>query len=170
MIIEYNKTKPRIATSVFVAPNATIIGDVEIGENSSIWYGAVLRGDMAPIKIGANTSIQDNCTVHTDYGKPTNIGSYVTVGHNAVVHGCTIEDFCLIGMASCVLNAACVKTGSIIAAGSVVKENQIVGPYQMVTGVPSVLKKTMNQDIIEILKLPAQVYVELAENHKNIKT
>ena len=92
MIIEYKGKTPRIGQNVFIAPTAVIIGDVTIGDNASIWYNAVLRGDMEPIRIGENTNIQDNCMVHTDYGCPAIVGPNVSVGHNAVIHGCTIED------------------------------------------------------------------------------
>ena len=92
MLIPYKDKFPRIAPGVFIAPTATIIGDVEIAEGANIWYGTVLRGDLAPIRIGADTNIQDNCTIHTDVHKPALIGRHVTVGHNAVVHGCTVED------------------------------------------------------------------------------
>ena len=105
MIIEYNRIVPTIGRNVFIAPTAIVIGDVTIGDGASIWFNTVLRGDMAPIRIGADTNIQDNCTVHTDYGKPANVGEQVTVGHNAVIHGCTIEAGSLVRVTS--------RTGSI---------------------------------------------------------
>ncbi|MBF0226188.1 MAG: gamma carbonic anhydrase family protein [Desulfobacterales bacterium] len=165
IIIEYKGKKPKIGNNVFIAPNATIIGNVEISDNSSVWYGAVIRGDLDLITIGSNTNIQDNCTVHTDYGKPTIIGNNVTIGHNAVVHGCTIEDNCLIGFNAGVLNGAIIKKNSVVAAGSVVKEGQIVGPYHLVAGVPSTLKKELSKEIGDSLELPAKVYCEIAKEH-----
>ena len=115
MIIKYKNKEPRIGKDVFIAPTATVIGDVTIADNASIWYGAVVRGDLASIAIGKNTNIQDNCTLHADKDIPLNIGSNVTVGHNAVVHGCTLEDRCLIGINAVVLNRAVVKSGTIVA-------------------------------------------------------
>ena len=117
MIVAYAGKTPQIGKNVFIAPNATVIGDVTIGDNASVWYGTVLRGDMEPITIGENTNIQDNCTIHTDYGCPTVIGRNVSVGHNAVVHGCTIEENCLVAINAVVLSGAYMETGSILAAG-----------------------------------------------------
>jgi carbonic anhydrase/acetyltransferase-like protein (isoleucine patch superfamily) len=165
MIIEYKGKKPAIGRDVFIAPTAVIIGDVTIGDKASIWYGAVIRGDMEPIRIGRETNIQDNCVVHTDWGKPVVIGNKVTVGHQAVVHGCTIEDNCLIGISASVLNGAVVKTGSVVAAGSVVREGQTVGPYHLMTGVPAEMKKDLGEGIVAVLDEPADIYVNLAREH-----
>ncbi len=168
MILEYKGKAPKIGKNVFIAPTAVIIGDVEIGDNSGIWYNTVIRADMSAIRIGKNTNIQDNCTLHSDYGKPATIGDGVTIGHNAVVHGCTIEDNCLIGINASVLNTAIVKTGTVVAAGSVVREGQVVGPKQLVIGIPATLKKEFSEEEIEALKLPALVYMELAKSHADI--
>ena len=111
MILKFNGICPKIPDSAFVAPTAVIIGDVELGEEASIWYGTVLRGDTAPIRVGRRTNIQDNCTVHADPGFPAVIGDDVTVGHGAVVHGCTVEDRCLIGIGAKVLNGGRIETG-----------------------------------------------------------
>ena len=143
MISEYRGKKPRIGRNVFIAPSATVLGDVEIGDNASIWFNAVLRGDMALIKVGENTNIQDNCTVHTDFDKPAKIGNNVTIGHNAVVHGCTVEDRCLIGINAVVLNGATIGKGSVVAAGSVVTEGQKVMPGHLVVGAPAKTKKVL---------------------------
>ncbi len=165
MILEYKGKKPKIGNNVFIAATATVIGDVEIADGVSIWYGAVLRGDLAPIKIGKNTNIQDNCTVHTDTDKPAVIGDHVTVGHNAVVHGCTVESRCLIGMNAVVLNDAHVKTGSIVASGSVVREKQTVGPYHLVTGIPAVLKKDLGKEGVDEFDRAVNIYLRLAAEH-----
>ena len=127
MIVAYEGKTPKIGNNVFIAPTATIIGDVTIDDNASIWYGTVVRGDMEPITIGRNTNIQDNCTVHTDYGHPTIIGGNVSVGHNAVVHGCTIEKNCLIAINAVVLSGAYMAEGAILAAGSVLREKDKLG-------------------------------------------
>jgi carbonic anhydrase/acetyltransferase-like protein (isoleucine patch superfamily) len=141
MIIEYNGIVPTIGKNVFIAPTAVVIGDVTIGDGASVWFNAVLRGDMAPITIGANSNIQDNCTVHTDFGKPAIIGEYVTVGHNAVVHGCTIDNGSLVGIGAIVLNGAHVMEKTVVAAGAVVREGARFGPRQLVAGTPAVVKK-----------------------------
>lgn len=165
MILPYKDKRPIIAPDVFIAPNATIIGDVEIASGASIWYGTVLRGDLAPIRIGAQTNVQDNCTIHTDLDKPALIGDHVTVGHNAVVHGCNVENSCLIGMNAVILSGAHLKTGTVIAAGAVVKEGQTAGPFQLLAGMPAVLKKTFTEEIIEVLDLSVDEYLELAKDH-----
>ncbi len=169
MIFEYKGKRPKIGKNVFISPTAAVIGDVEIGEGSGIWYGAVLRGDMAPIRIGRNSNIQDNCTVHTDTDKPTHIGDHVTVGHNAVVHGCTVDDYSLIGISAVVLNDAHVKTGSVVASGSVVREGQHVGPRHLVAGIPASVKKELTQADIEELGRPANIYLKLAKEHMDVR-
>ncbi len=166
MQIPYKGKYPVLATDVFVAPTAVIIGDVEIAEGANIWYGTVLRGDLAPIRIGANTNIQDNCTIHTDVNKPAIIGLNVTVGHNAVVHGCTIEDRCLIGMNAVVLSGAHIKSGCVVGAGAVVKEDQVAGPFQLLAGIPAVVKKQFIADDLKILDLVATEYLVLAKDHR----
>ncbi len=166
MLLPYKDKQPIVAPDVFIAPTAVIIGDVEIAEGASIWYGAVLRGDLAPIRIGANTNIQDNCTIHTDLNKPAIIGRHVTLGHNAVVHGCTIEERCLIGINAVVLSGAHIKTGCIIGAGAVIKEGRVAGPYQLLTGIPAVVKKEYAEDVLEVLDWAVDEYLELAGDHR----
>ena len=168
MILEYNGITPKIGKNVYIAKTAAVIGDVEIKDNASIWYGTVLRGDMAPISVGERTNIQDNCTVHTDFDKPAVIGDNVTIGHNAVVHGCIIENSCLIGINSVVLSSAHVKTGSVVAAGSVVKQGQIIGPYHLVAGIPATKKKTLPENSLAKRKQTAAHYVKLAGEHIKI--
>jgi len=165
MIMEYKGKKPRIGNNVFIAPTATVIGDVEICDHASIWFGAVLRGDMAPIKVGENSNIQDNCTVHTDSDKPATIGKNVTVGHNAVVHGCTVEDGSLIGIGAVVLNGACIKKGSVVAAGSVVREGQEVGPRHLVAGAPAQIKKVLPELPDGEIPQPVQNYLRLLTDY-----
>lgn len=165
MIIDYKGKSPVIGKDVFIAPTAVIIGDVTIGDRASIWYGAVIRGDMEPIRIGRETNIQDNCVVHTDWGQPVVIGDKVTVGHRAVVHGSTVENNCLIGIAASVLNGARVRSGSVVAAGSVVREGQSVGPNHLMTGVPAELKKDLGEGMPQVLDEPADIYVDLAREH-----
>lgn len=168
MIVAYKDKKPKIEKNVFIAPTATVIGDVEIKEGASIWYGTVLRGDTSFIRIGRNTNIQDNSTVHTDGNNPAIIGNDVTIGHNAVVHGCTIENRSLIGIGAVVLNSALIKTGSIVAAGSVVKEGQIVGPNTLVAGIPASIKKILTETDAGALDKPAKNYLKLAREHNTV--
>jgi carbonic anhydrase/acetyltransferase-like protein (isoleucine patch superfamily) len=169
MILEFKGHAPIIGKNVFIAPTAVIIGDVVIKDNASIWYGTVVRGDMERITIGESTNIQDNCTIHTDYDKPTVIGNHVTVGHNAVVHGCIVEDNCLIGINAVVLGGARVKTGTVVAAGSVVRHGQVVGPYHLVAGIPCELKKVLPETTIEQRKETAEHYIDLTREHQAIK-
>jgi len=168
MIASFKGIHPVIHKDAFIAEGAVVIGDVEIGNRASIWYGAVIRGDIEPVRIGENTNIQDNCTVHTEKGFPVNIGCNTSVGHNAVIHGCTIEDDCLIGIGAIVLNGALVKNSCVVAAGSVVRERQIVGPYQMVAGLPAVVKKQLDEEKIKPFLQPAKNYLRHAAGHRKI--
>ena len=163
MIIEYNQKVPVIGKRVFIAPTAVLIGDVTIGDGASIWFNAVLRGDMAPIVVGANSNVQDNCTIHTDAGMPATIGDNVTIGHNAVVHGCTIDAGALIGIGAIVLNAAHVKTQSVVAAGAVVREGTHVGPRQLVAGAPAVVKRELSAAMLKRVSRAPDDYLKLAD-------
>ncbi|MBA2512002.1 MAG: gamma carbonic anhydrase family protein, partial [Rubrobacteraceae bacterium] len=125
---------PQLAPSTWVAPGAYVVGDVRLGEDSSVWYGAVLRGDTEPIRIGARTNIQDGCVLHADPGFPATIGEGCVVGHNAVVHGCEVGDGCLIGIRATILNGAKIGEGSIVAAGAVVPENREFPPRSLIVG------------------------------------
>ena len=166
MIRKFRNISPTIAEHCFIAENATIIGDVTIGEHSSIWYNAVLRGDGDKIIIGHHTNIQDLCMVHVTSGyAATTIGNYVTVGHSAVIHGCTIEDRCLIGMGSVILDGAVIGAESIIAAGAVVAPGMKVPPRSMVVGVPGVIKKTLSDKDVAQLDMYWQAYIELKEEY-----
>ncbi|WP_319409326.1 gamma carbonic anhydrase family protein [uncultured Desulfosarcina sp.] len=162
IIIEYNGIVPTIGKNVFIAPTAVVIGDVTIGDGASIWFNAVLRGDMASIRIGANSNIQDNCTVHTDFGKPAVIGDHVTVGHNAVVHGCTIDAGSLVGIGAIVLNDAHVMEQTVVAAGAVVREGARVGPRQLVAGTPATVKKELANLPMDRFKRSVDQYLKLS--------
>ncbi len=169
MIYEVNGKRPRIGKDVFIAPTAVIIGNVELKDGASVWYGTVIRGDMDPIVVGKGTNIQDNCTVHTDYGKPAVIGDGVTLGHHAVVHGCRIEGESLIGIGAVVLNGAVVKPQTVVAAGSLVLENQVAGPRQLLAGTPARVKRTLSEAELERLKKPLRDYAELSRIHAGIR-
>ena len=156
--------EPEIGNDTWLAENATIIGNVKIGENCSIWYNAVLRGDVNAITIGNHTNIQDGVVIHTLYDgskhpSQTHIGDYVSVGHNAVIHGATIEDDCLIGMGSTILDNAVVGTGCIVAAGALVLSNQKLEPYSVYAGVPAKrVKDVTPKQREEIIKRTARDY------------
>ena len=137
MIRSFRGTKPRIAASAYIDPGAHVIGDVEIGERASIWPCVVLRGDIEPIRVGAETNIQDGAIVHTDKGFPAIIGDRVSVGHAAVLHGCTVEEDSLIGIGACVLTGAKIGRGAVVAAGSLVPEGMEVEPDMLVMGTPA---------------------------------
>jgi carbonic anhydrase/acetyltransferase-like protein (isoleucine patch superfamily) len=146
MIRNFRGIAPKVAVSAYVDPSAQVIGDVEIGERSSIWPNASLRGDTGPIRIGTDTSIQDNCVLHLDEGFPLTVGNRVTVGHSVTLHGCTIEDDTLIGIGAIVLNGARVAKGSVVAAGALVAEGMQVPPDTLVMGVPAKPKRTVTAD------------------------
>jgi carbonic anhydrase/acetyltransferase-like protein (isoleucine patch superfamily) len=165
MLINIDGKEPRIAEGVFIAPNAVIIGDVHIGEGSSVWYGAVIRGDLNAVRIGKHSNIQDNCTIHVDSINTAVIGDYVTVGHNAVLHGCHISQGCIIGLGSVILNGAKIGKGSIVAAGSVVREKQEIGENQLIAGSPAVFKKQLDPDSAIANRAPAEIYSGLAKKH-----
>jgi len=144
MIRAFRGVLPRIAASAFIDSSAQVIGDVEIGERSSIWPGAVVRGDVNSIRIGDETSIQDNTVVHVDVDQPTAIGSRVTVGHGVVLHGCTVEDDCLIGIGAIVLNGARIGSGSVVGAGCLVPEGAEIAPGNLVLGVPGKVRRPVS--------------------------
>ena len=163
LILPYRGILPTIGRDVFIAENAVIIGDVEIGANSSIWYGCVLRGDVHSIRVGACTNIQDGTIVHVTDGKfGTTIGSNVTIGHGAVLHGCTLEDGAFIGMRATVLDGAVVEGGSMIAAGAVVTPNKRVQRGEMWAGSPAKLLRRMSEEEMAKFAWSAPHYAELA--------
>jgi len=167
LIRQFNNKKPVIAESSFIAENTSIIGDVIIGEESSIWFGTTVRGDMNYIHIGNRTNIQDNSIVHvtTDIA-PTIIGDGVTIGHGAIIHGCTIENDCLIGMGSIIMDEAIVKKGSMIAAGAIVTPKTIVPENTLMVGIPAKpIRKLSKEEYNEIIER-AQHYIDFSKNYK----
>lgn len=157
--------EPAIDPTAFVAPTAVVLGEVTMAAGSSVWYHTVLRADGGPIVIGADTNIQDNCTVHVDLGSPVTIGARVSVGHNAVLHGCTVEDDVLVGMGAAVLNGAHIGTGSLVAAQALVPQGMRVPPGSLVAGVPAKVKRELTEEEREGIRLNAAVYLELAKRH-----
>lgn len=166
MILSFNGKTPIIGQNVYIAPSAVIVGDVIIEDEASVWFGAVIRGDTDRITIGASTNIQDNCTLHPDTGSPLTIGSNVTIGHNAVVHGCTIEDNVLIGIGAVVLNDALIQSGSVIGAGAVVSEGMQIGPLELAVGIPAKVKKTYDSSRIAYNIKEAGIYLGLVKDYK----
>lgn len=142
MIVKYKGKTATVHETAFVAENATLIGDVTVGKNASIWFGAVLRADNDPIVIGEGSNIQDNVTIHSDPGHPVTVGKNVTVGHNALVHGCVVKDGALVGMSSVVLDEAVVGEHSIVGAGAVVTAKTVIPPDSLAVGIPAKVVRT----------------------------
>jgi carbonic anhydrase/acetyltransferase-like protein (isoleucine patch superfamily) len=160
MRYSYQGVNPHIPQSVFIAPGAVVLGDVRIGPDSSIWFAAVLRGDVNSIRIGSRTNIQDASVLHVTHEQwDLNIGSDVTVGHAAILHGCTIGDCCLIGMGARVLDGTQIGDYCLVAAGSLVREGEKVPNYSLVAGVPAVVKRKLEPDEIEKIASSSQRYV-----------
>ena len=162
MILPYKGVSPVIGSKVFVAENATVIGRVELADFSSVWFGAVLRGDIANIYIGKYSNVQDLTVIHVDTDIPTIVGDYVTIGHSAVIHGCKIGNYTLVGMGAVVLTSAEIGEGSVIGAGAVIKENEKIPPRSLVVGVPGKVVKTLSDESMEKLKEHAIRYYELS--------
>ncbi|MGD1045785.1 MAG: gamma carbonic anhydrase family protein [Bacteroidota bacterium] len=159
-IIPYKDRKPALHASVFVADGAKIIGDVEFGEHSGIWFNAVIRGDMNFIHIGSRTNVQDNSVLNvTSKTAPLNIGSNVTIGHSVILHGCTIDDCCLIGMSAVVLDKVHVHQNSMIAAGAIVLEGFDVPEGMLVVGIPATGKRALTEEEKQFIRQSATNYV-----------
>ena len=160
MIYKFETLEPQLADDVFVAPNATVIGNVIAEQEVSIWFGTVIRGDDGVIKIGKRSNIQENCVVHVNEQFDTTIGADVTLGHGVIVEGCDIGDGCLIGMGAIVLSGAKVGKGSLVAAGAVVREGQVVPAGSLVAGVPANVVRQLSAEVIEKLPLVAVHYTQ----------
>jgi carbonic anhydrase/acetyltransferase-like protein (isoleucine patch superfamily) len=164
-LLGYRDSSPEIADDAFVAAGATVVGATRLAADGSIWYGAVVRADGDRIVIGERSNVQDGCVLHADPGFPVEIGTGVSVGHGAVVHGCTVEDDVLIGMGAVVLNGARVGAGSIIAAGAVVLEGTSVPAGSLVAGVPGKVRRTLTEDEVDGNRGNAQRYVARAQEY-----
>ncbi len=166
-LLPYKGRFPKIAPTALVLPGADVIGDVEIGEDASVWFGAVVRGDVNFIRIGDATNIQDRCVVHVTVDKhPTVIGDRVTVGHGAILHGCRVEDACLIGIGAIVLDAAVIGHHSFVAAGALVTPGTVVPPGSLVMGSPAAVKRELAKDEMENLEESARRYVKYASAYR----
>ncbi|MEU7228486.1 gamma carbonic anhydrase family protein [Streptomyces chrestomyceticus] len=157
--------EPSVDPTAFTAPTSVVVGDVTLGPGAGVWYHAVLRADCGPIVLGADSNIQDNCTVHVDPGFPVTVGERVSVGHNAVLHGCTVEDDVLIGMGATVLNGAHIGAGSLVAAQALVPQGMRVPPGSLVAGVPAKVRRELTEEERDGIRLNATMYVELAKSH-----
>jgi carbonic anhydrase/acetyltransferase-like protein (isoleucine patch superfamily) len=155
-----------IDSSAFVAPGAVIIGDVTIGAESSVWFGAVIRGDTEALRIGRQTNVQDGCVLHADEGFPCTLGDRVTLGHGAIVHGATVEDDCLIGMRAVVMNGAKIGKGSIVAVGSIVTEGSEIPPGSVAIGQPAKVKRATTDRDRERIRHAAKHYVAAANEYR----
>jgi len=162
MPLTHKGVSPRLHPTVFVAEGARIVGDVEIGESSSVWFNTVIRGDILPIRIGRRTNVQDGCILHTKDGFPLTVGDEVTFGHAAIAHGCTISDLCLLGIGCVVLDGAVIGRGSVIGSGAVVPPGTVVPPHSLVMGVPGKVVKDLGPGSGEKNRAFSDSYVRYA--------
>lgn len=168
-LITFDEHTPTVHGSAFVAHTAVLIGQVSLGEDSSAFYGVVMRGDTNSLTVGNGSNLQDNVVLHADPGFPTSVGNGVSVGHGAVVHGCTVEDDCLIGMGATIMNGAVIGAGSLVAGGAVVLEGAVIPPGSLVAGVPAKVRRGLSDDELEGVRENARHYVELARKHKALQ-
>jgi len=168
MIRPYQGVSPTIPSSCYIDLSAQVIGDVVLGENASVWMNAVVRGDVNSIRIGANSNVQDCAVLHgMRYVYPVIIGDWVTIGHNATVHGCVVEDYCLIGMGCTILNNCRIGEGSIIAAGAVLPENTVIPPNSLVAGVPGKVRRALGEDDRKLIIKYASNYLDYVKIYLN---
>lgn len=167
MITKFGDKTPNVSDSAYIAPNATVIGDVTIGSRSSVWFGAVVRGDSNSMRIGARTNIQDLCCLHVDGKNPLKIGDDVTVGHHAILHGCAIGNRVLVGMGATIMNGAGIGDDSIVGAGALVTEGAHFPPRSLVLGFPAKTKRELTEDEIKMISNSAEHYLETATAYKN---
>lgn len=166
IILPFIKAFPKIANSCFVAPGAAIIGDVEIGVHSSVWFNCTVRGDVNHIRIGSYTNIQDNSTCHvTTKTHPLIIGDHVTIGHGAILHGCTVKNYALVGMGSCILDGAVIEERAMVAAGSLVTPNKVVKTGELWAGSPAKFMRKLTDEELKYLEWSPQHYARLAEHY-----
>ncbi len=166
MYYDFNEKIPKIDDSCFVAANATVLGDVTMHKDANVWYGAVLRADSGGITLGEGANVQDNAVVHMDEGGAVHIGAYATVGHGAIVHGCTVGEGSLVGMGATLLNHCVVGKGCIIGAGALVPEGMVIPDGALAVGVPAKVRANATEEQIEHARQNALHYVALAKQHK----
>ena len=166
LIVTIRGRSPHVDPEAWVAPNATLIGQVRLAARASVWYSATLRAEAEPIDIGAGTNIQDGATIHVDPEFPVRVGSGASVGHNAVLHGCTVEDGALIGMGAIVLNGAVIGAGSLVAAGALVPQGIVIPPRSLVAGVPGKVRRELSDAELAHNRHNADLYCGLVELHR----
>jgi len=166
-ILPFKGKHPDVAATAFVAPGATIVGDVVLAENVSVWYGAVVRGDVAPIRVGRNSNIQDGAVIHVSRDRPdgTFIGDDVTIGHLALIHACTIEEECLIGMKACLMDGVYVERNGWVAAGALVPPGKRIRSGELWSGIPARCVRELFPDDIEMIRHSAKLYVQNGIDH-----
>jgi len=165
LVLPYLEHAPVIGEDVFIAPHAAVIGQTTLGDRVSVWFGAVLRGDIAPVMVGEGTNIQDNSVLHVGSHEPCVVGRHVVVGHNAVLHGCTVEDGCVVGMGAIVLNRAVIGQGSVIGAGSLITQGTVIPPYSLVLGSPGQVARELTEEERKHHAQYAPKYVKVAVNY-----
>jgi carbonic anhydrase/acetyltransferase-like protein (isoleucine patch superfamily) len=167
LFLKYDGHEPDVAPDAFVADGVSLIGAVTLRSQASVWFGAVIRADGAAIEVGAGSNVQDGCVLHSDPSFPVVVGARVSIGHRAVVHGCTVEDDVLVGMGAILLNGSVVGRGSLVAAGSVVLEGTVVPPGSLVAGVPGKVKREVTDAERERMRYGATSYVTRAQRYRD---
>lgn len=167
MLIPWQRVLPAVDPTAYIADNAVLVGRVRVDAGASVWFGAVMRGDTDDLVLGERSNLQDNAVVHADPGSPAIIGSGVSIGHGAVVHGCRVDDDCLIGMNATVLNGAVIGRESLVAAGAVVLEGTVVPPRSLVAGVPAKVRRELTDDEVAGIRRNADNYAERAQVYAN---
>jgi gamma-carbonic anhydrase len=166
LVLPYLDHAPEIGQDVFIAPTASVIGQARLGDKASIWFGAVLRGDIARVEVGEGSNVQDNSVLHVGDEDPCIVGKNVVIGHNVILHGCTVEDDCLIGMGAIVLNKAVVGKGSVVGAGALVTQNMVIPPYSMVIGSPAKVRRELTDEERRHNAVFGPKYTRVAENYR----
>ena len=166
MIYNFKNMEPDVAVSAFIAPSADLIGAVTVGENSSVWYNVTLRGDIAPITIGKNSNVQDNSVVHVGHDVPAVIGNNVTIGHNVIIHACTIKDYSLVGMGAIILDYAVIEQESIVGAGSLVTKGKTFPPRSLIMGSPARFIRELTPEEIQGIRNNVQSYVDISQEYR----
>ena len=169
MVISWKDKEPDTKEALFVAPNATVIGEVTLEKNSSVYFGAVLRGDKGHITLGEGSNLQDLVVVHSSGGMPVHIGKNVTVGHGAIIHGCTLEDNILVGMGAILMDGAHIGHDCLIGAGTLVKENTVIPPCSLVVGSPARIVRTLSAEQIENVRAVGGRYIENAKSYADLQ-
>lgn len=164
-VLPYLDHQPSLGPDVFIAPSAHVIGRVSLGARSSVWFGAVVRGDVEPVTVGEGVNLQEHCVLHTDPGYPVVLGNYVSLGHHAIVHGATLEDYVLVAMSATVLSGARIGAGSIVAANALVPENREIPPRSLVVGTPAKVIREITEVEYERILFTVNTYLRLAQDY-----